>query len=75
MRPLPVLYVIANLVVVGAAAFGLALVEDFLQRWMPEGVSYRLSDSAPLYALIILLGGFIAAAAGVWGLLHLVGLL
>jgi hypothetical protein len=51
------------------------LVEDFLQRWKPEGVSYRLSDSAPLYALIILLGGFIAAGAGVWGLLHLVGLL
>jgi hypothetical protein len=75
MRPPPVLYVIANLVVVGAAAFGLALVEDILQRWKPEGVSYRLSDSAPLCALIILLSGFIAAAAGVWGLLHLVGLL
>jgi hypothetical protein len=74
MRALPVLYVIANLVVVGAAAFGHALVEDFLQR-KPEGVSYRLSDSAPLYALILLLGGFIAAGAGVWGLLHLVGLL
>jgi hypothetical protein len=66
MRPPPVLYVIANLVVVGAAAFGLVLVEDILQRWKREGVSYGLSDSAPLYAL---------AAAGVWGLLHLVGLL
>jgi hypothetical protein len=75
MRPPPVLYVIANLVVVGAAAFGLALVEDILQRWKREGVSYGLSDSVPLYALILLLSGFIAAAAGVWGLLHLVGLL
>jgi hypothetical protein len=40
----------------------------------PEGVS-RMSDSAPLYALIILLGGVIAAGACLWGLLHLVGLL
>jgi hypothetical protein len=41
----------------------------------PEGVSCRMSDSAPLYALIILLGGVIAAGACLWGLLHLVGLL
>ena len=30
MRPLPVLYVIANLVVVGAAAFGLAWLVGLL---------------------------------------------
>jgi len=42
----------------------------------PEGVSCRMSDSAPLYALILLLGGVIAAGgACLWGLLHMVGLL
>ena len=41
----------------------------------PDGVSCRMSDSAPLYALILLLGGVIAAGACLWGLLHLVGLL
>jgi len=39
----------------------------------PEGASSRMSDSAPLYALIILLGGAIAAGACLWGLLHLGG--
>jgi hypothetical protein len=34
MMPLPVMViVIADLAVAGVAAFGLALVEDFLQRW------------------------------------------
>src|SRR5258708_40004468 len=41
----------------------------------PESVSCRMSDSAPRYTLIILLGGVIAAGACLWGLLHLVGLL
>jgi hypothetical protein len=41
----------------------------------PEGVSCRMSDSAPLYALIILLCGVIAAGACLWGLVHLMGLL
>jgi hypothetical protein len=34
-----------------------------------------MSDSAPLYALIILLCGVIAAGACLWGLVHLMGLL
>ncbi|SDC63855.1 hypothetical protein SAMN05216337_100446 [Bradyrhizobium brasilense] len=74
MRSLPVLYVIANLVVVGATAFGLAVVEDALQRRNSEHVSYRQSGSAPRSTLITVFGCFIAAGAGVCAL-HLVGLL
>ena len=41
----------------------------------PEGVSYRLSDSAPLYLLIILVAlGVMAVSVG-WLVLLLIGLL
>jgi hypothetical protein len=41
----------------------------------PEGVSYRLSDTAPLYALIIVIANLVAVGAAAFGLAWLAGLL
>ena len=82
MMPIPVIViVIADLAVAGVAAFGLALVEHFLQRWeaamhkKPESVSYRLSDSAPPYALIILVALVAMAVSTGCLVLRLIGVL